>query len=85
MNEQPEEKKESCKKRKKSVHFPKNHVIPIDDSSFENSDEDLELDVLRKSFRSSQNMSSTNKVKRASNIMDNYLSKTPATTEETQD
>jgi hypothetical protein len=25
------------KKRKKSVHFPENHVIPIDDSSYDNS------------------------------------------------
>ena len=28
------------RKRKKSVHFPENHVIPIDDSSYENSSDE---------------------------------------------
>jgi len=36
-----EEVKEEIKKRKKSVHFPDNPVIPIDDSSYEAEQEDL--------------------------------------------
>lgn len=44
MYDKPEEKKEKMLKRKKSVHFPENYVVPIDDSSFENSEGDRDQD-----------------------------------------